>query len=282
VIKTKHKIALAGALWRVIRLGYRLCHVSVKGQYRRGRINWNLDLDEGIDFAIFLFGHFEPGTVRFFQKRIRPGSVVLDIGANIGSHTLPLAQCVAPSGKVHAFEPTEFAFSKLLSNIALNPELAHLIVANHMFLSATQEENVPAQVYSSWPLIPTPGVHPKHLGRLQSTSGASAVTLDSYCREHRIERVDWIKLDVDGNEFTVLQGARETLSRCKPNIVMELSPYGFREAGQSFTEFVNYLLGFGYQIYQLENDRPLPSDPAKLDALVPDGAGINVLLQCPV
>src|ERR1017187_1079434 len=209
LLNTKQKIALARVVWRVIRVGYRLSNTSVKGQYRRGQLNWSLDLDDGIDFAIFLLGHFEPRTVRFYQKRIRPGDTVLDIGANIGAHTLPLAQCVNPGGRVHAFEPTEFAYEKLLANIGLNPEIQNLIVPNHCFLSATEEEEVPAEIYSSWPLKPTPGVHPKHRGQLKPTSGAFAVTLDNYCQQHQIERVDWMKIDVDGNEFTVLQGARK-------------------------------------------------------------------------
>ena len=281
LLNTKQKIALARVVWRVIRVGYRLSNTSVKGQYRRGQLNWSLDLDDGIDFAIFLLGHFEPRTVRFYQKRIRPGDTVLDIGANIGAHTLPLAQCVNPGGRVHAFEPTEFAYEKLLANIGLNPEIQNLIVPNHCFLSATEEEEVPAEIYSSWPLKPTPGVHPKHRGQLKPTSGAFAVTLDNYCQQHQIERVDWMKIDVDGNEFTVLQGARNLLSASQPKIVMELSPYASYEAGHSFADFVNYVLGFGYKIYQLENDRPLPSSPVELEALVPDGASINVYLAAP-
>ena len=267
-------------MWRFIRAGYRLRNASVKGLYRRGQLNWSLDLDDGIDFAIFLLGYFEPGTVRFYQKRIRPGETVLDIGANIGAHTLPLARCVSPGGRVHAFEPTEFAFEKLLANIALNPDIKDVIVPNHYFLAATQDQGAPPQIYASWPLKATAGVHPKHLGQLRSTSGASAITLDEYCQQHQIERVDWIKIDVDGNEFTVLQGGRNLLAAWQPKIVMELSPYVSYEAGHSFADFVNYVLGFGYKIYQLENDRPLPSDPVELEALVPDGASINVYLQC--
>lgn len=280
VLKTKQKIALAGALWYVIRLGYRLFHVSPQGLYRRARLTWNLDLEEGIDFAIFLFGHFEPGTVRFYQERIRPGDVILDIGANVGAHTLPLAQCVSPSGRVHAFEPTDFAFRKLLVNVSLNPDLTELIVANHMFLSANDGQHAPAAIYSSWPLLTTTeDAHPKHLGQLKATSGATTQTLDRYCLERGIDRVDWIKLDVDGNEFTVLQGAGQLLSSFKPKLLMELSPYVSEEAGHSFADFMNYLFSFGYTVYDLRNNDPLPSDPAKLEALVGDGASINVYLK---
>ena len=57
---------------------------------------WELDLREGIDFAIYLQGGFEPAALAGGVGVVKPGSVALDIGANIGSHTLPLAQIVGP------------------------------------------------------------------------------------------------------------------------------------------------------------------------------------------
>ena len=62
------------------------------GVFRRGGIVWELDLREGIDFAIYLQGGFEAATLREYGRIVRSGFVALDIGANIGSHTLPLAQ----------------------------------------------------------------------------------------------------------------------------------------------------------------------------------------------
>ena len=66
-------------------------------EIRRGGYNWALDLHEGIDFSIFLLGGFEPRTLRLYRKLLgrQEGEIVLDIGANIGAHTLPLAKLVA-------------------------------------------------------------------------------------------------------------------------------------------------------------------------------------------
>src|SRR5713101_4640646 len=80
-------------------------------------VRWNLDLDEAIDFSIFLLGLFERQTVQAYQRLVWPGNIVLDIGANIGAHTFHLARLVGPNGRVFAFEPTAFAFHKLLANI---------------------------------------------------------------------------------------------------------------------------------------------------------------------
>ena len=94
------------------------------GVFRRGGIVWELDLREGIDFAIYLQGGFEPAALREYRRVVKPGSVALDIGANIGSHTLPLAQIVGPSGRVYSFEPTDYAFEKQLRNLSLNRDLS--------------------------------------------------------------------------------------------------------------------------------------------------------------
>ena len=77
-----------------------------------------------IDFAIYLGGMFERNTALALRKLVRPSSLVLDIGANIGAHTLRLANLVGSSGRVFAFEPTDFAYSKLQANLDLNPALA--------------------------------------------------------------------------------------------------------------------------------------------------------------
>ena len=90
----------------------------------RGGVRWNLDLGEGIDFAIWLRGCFEPSTLHALQRLVRPGATVLDIGANVGAHTLHLAAAVGSTGRVLAFEPVAESFRKLRTNVAANPSLA--------------------------------------------------------------------------------------------------------------------------------------------------------------
>jgi FkbM family methyltransferase len=249
------------------------------GMYRRGGLRWRLDLDEGIDFSIYLLGAFEVPTVRFYRRMVRQGEVVIDIGANIGAHTLPLARCVGPSGKVHAFEPTAFAFQKLVENVSLNPEIKDVIICNHTLLVSRGDTHLPDQIYSSWPLSATPGLHPKHLGRLQPITGAAVEDLDSYCSHLGLDRVHWIKIDVDGHEAPVLRGASNMIRNFRPKMIMELSPYSCREAGYNFGELIALLQDADYAFVDLETSRPLPSDAVQLDALIPDGAGINVFLR---
>src|SRR6187399_2260536 len=116
----------------------------------RGGIDWRLNLEEGIDLAIYLFGAFERGTQRVFRRSIRRGDVVLDIGANIGAHTLRLAEAVGPTGKVLAVEPTAYAFARLTQLLGDNPALARVVIAKQMLLSSPERQALPAAIYSRW------------------------------------------------------------------------------------------------------------------------------------
>src|SRR5262245_26854893 len=129
MLKTKTKIRAAGSLSRGIGAIRRLAGLTenVVTVRRRG-LWWHLDLREAIDFAIYLFGAWEGSTVRRYQKVIQPRMVALDIGANIGAHTLPMSQLVGPAGQVYSFEPTLYAFEKLQKNLSLNRDLASRII----------------------------------------------------------------------------------------------------------------------------------------------------------
>jgi len=148
---------------------------------RRRGLNWLLNLREGIDLSIYLLGGFEIGTLRRYAQLVKAGDVVLDIGANCGSHTLPLAQLVGPSGSVLSFEPTAYAFAKQEVNISLNPALKPRIRSHQMMLVAEASDPLPDSVYSSWPMEAAEDLHSGHRGRRMSTQGSLKATLDDSC-----------------------------------------------------------------------------------------------------
>ena len=149
-MKTTHKIAIARAIYQTIHAGRALLGRTDQEIVVRDGVTYDLDLSQGIDFGIFLGNIYERRTKVALRKLVSPASLVLDIGANIGAHTLHLAQLVGPNGRVMAFEPTDFAFRKLSRNLELNPSLASRIEAFHYFLTAKDKTNVPNAIYSSW------------------------------------------------------------------------------------------------------------------------------------
>jgi len=277
-MKTKTKIRLASIASCVIVFFRRLSGRGHKSVMNRGGIRWDLDLHEGIDFAIYLLGLFERSTVKTYKRLLSSGDTVLDIGANMGAHTLPLAQAVGPPGKVIAFEPTAYAYRKLIRNISLNPGLEPRIRAEQIMLSDSDEQLSCPSLYSSWGLnsIET-SRHPKHLGQLMATDGATCVKLDDYVAESGLSRIDFIKIDVDGNECSVLRGALQTLKTHRPKILMEFMPYGLNEHGSTLEELVELLKSTDYGIFGIPDLSSLPENPDQIGRLISDGSSINVL-----
>lgn len=280
-MKTKTKVFLASIAYRAVSTVRNMTGRGTTATVTRGGIGWRLDLSEGIDFSIYLLGSFEPSTRAALNRLIRAGNVAFDIGANIGAHTLPMARRVGPEGRIFAFEPTDFAFGKLKANIELNPNLQSRIEAHQLLL--TDEPGVPVseKIYSSWPLVPESdqSVHPKHRGRLTTTRNARANTLDAFVEQHRIDRLDLIKIDVDGNEYPVLHGGSKTLAKLRPTLLMEISPYVHQEQSNSFASLIDLLRETGYSLREVGTGRQLPMFSTALEKMIPDGSSINAIAK---
>lgn len=277
-MKTVHKIAAAKAAYGALHAIRGLAGLGDELVATRRGIRFALDLAQGIDLAIYLQGSFEPATVRAYARHLAAGDLALDIGANIGGHTLNLAQMVGPTGRVIAVEPTGNAFAKLERNLALNPDLAARVTARRCFLTATDGAAAPDFVYSTWPLTAQGGLHPKHRGALAPTNAVPTRSIDSLLADIGDERrVSLVKMDVDGHECDVLAGARRLLERDRPVFIMELAPYSLEECGGSLDELLAYFLPLGYSFRQERTGRALPTDPRQLARMIGDGAGINAL-----
>jgi FkbM family methyltransferase len=278
-MKTAHKIAIARAAYQFVHRCRKIVGLTDSTIVSRGGETFQLDLAQGIDLAIYLGNIFERNTKQALRDLVAAGGVVLDIGANIGAHTLHLAKLVGPTGRVLAFEPTDFAFRKLQRNIELNSPLAKRITAYNCFLAAKDGDALPDSIYSSWPLISESELHAKHLGRAMPTRSASTRSVDSVVSEAGDPSIQLVKLDVDGFECEILRGAAKLLSVQKPVFVMELAPYVLKERGASLAELLSLLTSNGYRLYNERTRRPLPSDEGQLQALIADGESINVIAR---
>ena len=278
-LSTKQKIALARSAQTVVMGARRMLGLGAQCIVGRRGLRWSLDLGEGIDFAIFLLGVFEASTVRQYQKLLTDNCVALDVGANIGAHTLHLARAVGAHGRVIAVEPTDYAFGKLSRNIQLNPSLATRIRTVQALLTDGLKAGVAEPVYSSWPLTPSGETHPLHLGKLMSCEGARMTSLDALVDNLGLKRIDLIKIDIDGHECAMLRGAAATLREFRPRLVMELAPYVLAEYGASLAEFVAILQDAKYRLTDIDSGDSLPLDTTVLDQLIPPGSCRNVLAE---
>jgi FkbM family methyltransferase len=278
-MKTVHKIRAARMIYHAIHAGRALLGRNDREIVVRDSLTYDLDLSEGIDLGIYLGNFYERQTRSALSKLVSPGSLVLDIGANIGAHTLHLAQLVGPAGRVLAFEPTDFAFRKLRRNLDLNPSLASRVELFHCFLTANDGVSVPNDIYSSWPLAVEEGLHAKHLGREMKTEMAQARSLDSILAEQADRKVQLVKLDVDGFECDVLRGANSLLRDTRPIFVMELAPYLLEERGASLDQLASCFIPNGYAFYDERTHKRLPASVKELQGLVTSGESVNIIAR---
>ncbi len=279
MLSTKAKIKLAGISSKVIRTLRALSGKSNHGVFFRKGIKWELDLTDGIDFSIFLQGVFEPETYHTYKKLIQPGFTILDIGANIGAHTIHFSKLTGENGKVIAFEPTDYAFKKLCKNASLNSEFSSNLTLIQALLIDEINDNIPESIPSRWPLssVDSSNAHPIHLGVFESLTHAKKLRLDDWYLELQKPKVNLIKIDVDGFEIDVLKGAKHLLNEQKPILVMEFAPYVFKERGYSFEILIDLLKTHQYNC-SLPNGKSIALDNSLLQ-LIPAGGSINVVLK---
>lgn len=151
--------------------------------------------------------------------------VFVDIGANFGTYTMAMARVVGPRGKVHAFEAQRLIFNTLVGSVALN-SFEHVHCHNMAVGGHIGEIEIPQFNYNEpmnfgsvefgseqRELLPQSRQH-----RPERVEMVPLVTLDSFA----FPRVDMIKIDVEGMEMEVLDGAEETLRRCRPILYIEV------------------------------------------------------------
>jgi len=279
VLDTPKKLALAKWASAMLRGMRSALGLSNHVHSTRGGIRWDLDLAEGIDLSIYLLGAFEPRLVRAYARWIRPGACVVDIGANIGAHTLHFARLTGDGGKVVAYEPTVYAYRKLLANIGLNPLLARIVTPLQVALVANAGDKPVSNLVSSWPLDARVKDGPRALGSLQTTAGAVALTLDESLRQLDVlSAVDFVKLDVDGNELEVLRGAKALMRKRRPVLFLELAPYEYRDPGD-FDTLVEMLWGLDYDFCIAGTSAKLPRSTRELRASIPAVGSVNVVAR---
>jgi FkbM family methyltransferase len=223
---------------------------------KRNGIRYDLDLTEVIDFAIFV-GGWESETLKFLDDNVKPADVVIEVGANIGAHTLAIAKLVGPHGQCYAFEPTEYAATKLQRNIDLNPQLRRNIRVVRELVTNGAMELPTLRIRSSWKLE-------HETNATAETVPPSATSIDQFVDAQNIERVDLIKIDVDGYDFKVLQGSVAVLKKFKPLLFIELCEYALNKQGDSIRDILGFLDDLGYS-GRFESGAPIPDADAVMN-----------------
>ncbi|MCW3102289.1 MAG: FkbM family methyltransferase protein [Bacteroidetes bacterium] len=184
----------------------------------------------------------DKAEISLIRKYVKPGSIVLDIGANIGFYTKFLSAQAGATGRVHAFEPDPLNFSYLQKNTA---NLPNVTLHNKAVSNATGI----LPLYRSDMLNVDHRTYPAedHTGIIET----GAVAADDVCEGH----IDFIKIDIQGYEYFAFLGMQKLLHR-NPDvkILSEFFPCGIKASGASVAEFFDFFAGKNFSVFMIEKN----------------------------
>jgi FkbM family methyltransferase len=204
-----------------------------------------LDLNASLEYTVFFRGCHEPEVGRIIRWVTPPGGVCLDVGANVGAHTLTMARAVGPGGRVVAIEPQPELFRRLARNVALNHlaqvDLVHAAVSDrdgevefHSFRPGAFKQGISSLAPVQGETVPT---------RVPAVCGATLL------RELDLASCDFIKIDVEGFEPLVLDQLWPLIARCRPHMIFEHRAGAWSKAGGDIAPVLEGLGALGYDMY---------------------------------
>ena len=221
-----------------------------------------------------LLRNYEKNTVKYFKENIKPGMTVIDIGAHIGYYTLIFSKLVGPNGKVFAFEPEKENF------LLLEKNTCHLKnVERHE--KAVSDKNGSIDFFK---IIGSTGCHsvlPPQIDNEKIT--VESITIDSFLEKKSINKVDFLKIDIEGAELLALKGMEALIKKSKKlSVVAEFNPEGLKNSDTKPAEFLENLEKMGFKIFKISSTSIAPLDAKKgiagIDFYHAKNAYTNILL----
>lgn len=211
-----------------------------------------------VEWETFFFGAFEAYVVRWLERLAPAGGVAIDVGANVGSHTLAMARGIGAQGiavggagaggRIIACEPMPSNLEVLRRNVALNGLDSVTVVPSAVGASSGKEHL----------FIPDSSSHNQGTASLTEHATREKIevnctTLDELVADLDLPRVDLVKIDVEGHEPNVLAGGRNTLERFRPVLVFEYVEENWVRAGFDLNDVVADLHALDYDLYVIGN-----------------------------
>lgn len=191
--------------------------------------------------------------VKVLKKFISEGSIVFDVGAAYGRYTLPFCRLVGSYGHVYSFEPGSYSYG-VLSTIVKFHRLRNVTIMKKALSNKSGTLRLILPIKKSGKAGPSLAYLSEQGNSNCITEDVEMTTIDNYCEEMNVFRVDFIKCDVEGAELLVFKGGRNTIERYKPTILCEVDKGNlekFRETPERLYEFI---VPMGYKSFIFERN----------------------------
>ena len=202
--------------------------------------------DNYIEWTILSTGTYEDEINKLIKISLNPGDIALDVGGNIGLQSIRMSKSVGEQGKVFAFEPLIHLQEKLSRNIKLNK--ADNVKLFPYALSNTEREVDFHISKGKW----NQGTF--NISNNQPGTEIQHVIIkvaDEIPEVKELNRLDLVKIDVEGFEYQVLLGLKQTIRKHKPRIIFEYDKNYWEANAQNFSECFDFLSGLDYTLYQI-------------------------------
>jgi FkbM family methyltransferase len=223
-------------------------------------INMELDGRDLVTQTILMNGMWEAQETAFLNNNLKPGDVFVDVGAHVGYYTLLAAKLVGETGKVIAVEPNPPTIVRLEKDIALNP-FKNILVQK---VACTDKETTLKFFQAS--LENTGNSSMSQSNAKDSTEiTVQGVPLDKIVQDLGIQRVDMVKIDVEGGEMSVLGGMTNIIATYHPKFAIELKDDLLKNMGSSLAAAKALFIGNGYTLQAfdgIDNYYWVPAPPA--------------------
>jgi FkbM family methyltransferase len=204
--------------------------------------------------ALFVRGVYDPNLIIVVNALLKKGSVFIDVGANMGYFSLLASQVVGKDGKIFALEPSSRDFARLQDNIKTN-NLQKIIFPLQLAISdkvslvnlsiACEERSGLNTMGSEFSSKGTEKVEVQEVG---------STTIDKFMNRKHIDKVNVLKLDIEGSEVDALRGAVNTIEKCRPAIMLGVNPVALNACGSSVDELQKIIKSMNYKIYIIVDD----------------------------
>jgi len=225
--------------------------------------DFRMKLDIGTYMGRLLFAYrdlYERNELDYVAAHLKRGDICFDVGANQGIYSLLMGKVVGDSGHVFAFEPQLIQYKNLIQNLDLN-NLENVTVVKAALGSCEGTATLYHDENDGGAALKRPG------NPTGSFEQVFVTTLDAFCNSRNFERIDFIKVDVEGAELEFLKGAENCIRTCRPYILMEIGPEGLARFNAKPRDIFEFLARFGYKPFDLAPDISEISRAREIDTL---------------